>query len=1552
MRKKYLLATLRFVAILCLFQSLGFAQIGFEKTYLLNQNPPFYNYPEVTNFRMNNDTIVGLGGAWLSGDVTTSVVTKLDTSGKLIWLKDLEDANDLYQFQTFDIYPTGSNYLLCGKTVGLTATGCGTGCSEPASWGAVMDAHGNILTAKTFSPSIFGYNQLNCNKPLPAAGGGAYAFVGYMYGENVAECNGGYITGSGGEQGLAGEDIMLIKTDASLDTTFTMRFSLDFPFLCAGVDPSDSTASETVSTFLVTSTGFVFCGYRNESNTSYTSSCNNLRQMGFILSTDFNGNVNFAHTYSNPGTCQYEVINDIIQDAGGNYIAIGISYAANTNFIMRINAATGATMWCNTYSGAILSSSDRLSVDANDGNYIVGGEATSPPNGSLLMYKIDINGNVISSFTKAIGQAGWDYGAIGGSTFIGGGTPLQNSKGTYFMMGNIDHLGSSDGFMMAKLNKTLYTSGCNESTGPITSAPFTLTVRTPVVNKYRGLIIAAAQTITVADYTNQTDTTTICTVNPFTVAATPVTNVNCFGTTTGSASVTASGGNPIYTYSWSSGSAATSSSNVNVATGLGNGTYTVTVTDGAGATATSTATITQPASAVSASATAVDPNCSNGTGSASVSPAGGTPGYSYLWTTAATGQTESGLAAGSYTITVTDDLGCTTTASVSIVLPNPVTASASAVTANCNLSDGSVSVIPGGGSGGYHYAWSPGGAASQTVSALAANTYVVTVTDSKGCTATSSAVVENAAGPGALIQSSSAVSCFGGNNGEAAVSASGGTPNYAYSWSPSGGTGATANNLTANTYTVVVTDANGCTASSTQIVSQPAAALAPNPTSVNASCGTANGSVSASATGGTPGYFYNWNTGPSGATVTNLLAGSYTVTVTDSHNCTQSAVETVNNAGGPVVTATELTNAKCNLSNEGSASASVTGGTGTLTWAWSTGPSGTGSTITSSSGLTAGIYTISVTDANNCLGSSTVVITAPTAIAPTVSASANITCFGAGNGTATAAATGGTPGYIYNWNGGTPGASGLVTGLSPGTYSVTITDINGCTAITSVSLTQPAVITPSVTSTPASCGSLNGVAVASASGGTGTYAFTWNNLATGPTASNLAAGNYTVTITDGNSCTATTVTSVSNTGAGVLAVTGSQTICIGQAATLTANVVSGTAPFTYSWSGGLSGSTNLVSPTATTTWSVSATDSTGCASPMQTITVTVDPPLGLTASTGGLSVCSGSSLNLTAVGSGGNGGPYTYNWAASTGGGFTGSPWPVSPTINTSYTVTITDNCSPPVTAVIPVTVNPLPNVSMTSGAAAGCGVPFCVNFTGTPSISCSTTNWNFGDGDSSNTAGLTPNHCYKTPGVYTVSFSCTDANGCSATTASPDMITVLAKPKAMYTYAPSPVVAGIQVNFTNTSTGASNYVWRFNDPHSTDSLATTMDASHTFQDSGKYCVLLVAFDNTCLDTTINCFEVNQACHLSDSIPNVFTPNNDGINDIFTFKNTGLQTLTCTLFNRWGMEIYSYNAINSGWDGRTYGEQIAPVGTYYYILSATCVDGTQKQGHGFVEVLR
>jgi hypothetical protein len=374
------------------------------------------------------------------------------------------------------------------------------------------------------------------------------------------------------------------------------------------------------------------------------------------------------------------------------------------------------------------------------------------------------------------------------------------------------------------------------------------------------------------------------------------------------------------------------------------------------------------------------------------------------------------------------------------------------------------------------------------------------------------------------VTGSTNATCNGNCNGSATLTTVG-TPSFSYSWAPGGQTIQNPTNLCAGVHTVTMTDASACQATATVNITQPAV-LTGTTTQVNVTCnGNCNGSINLTPTGGTTPYTYSWS--PGGATtedVSALCAGTYTVTITDANNCTSTVTATVTQPAVLNVAAT--TNTGCGSACDKSGIATPSGGTSPYTYLWSPG----GQTTSTATGLCAGTFQVTVTDANGCTANGVVTISNPTVLSATVTCT-NASCFGGNNGSAAATQTGGTPGYTYSWS---PGGQTTAnsTGLSAGTYTCTVTDANGCTATASCSVTQPGTaVSVTTASTGATCGTCpNGSTSATASGGVGPYTYSWSPG--GCAASNctgLIPGTYTVTVTDANGCTATQTVTVANT---------------------------------------------------------------------------------------------------------------------------------------------------------------------------------------------------------------------------------------------------------------------------------------------------------------------------------------------------------------------------------------------------------------------------------------
>jgi sugar lactone lactonase YvrE len=379
-------------------------------------------------------------------------------------------------------------------------------------------------------------------------------------------------------------------------------------------------------------------------------------------------------------------------------------------------------------------------------------------------------------------------------------------------------------------------------------------------------------------------------------------------------------------------------------------------------------------------------------GSATVVVSGGYPPYTYSWTNETITATASGLATGTYTVTVTDSAENTLNQKFTIIEPAALTVSKGSINnVSCfNDSNGSATVTATGGTAPYAYLWS-NGVTTATAKGLKAGDYAVTVTDAKGCTATEKIAITQPTSALVATTSKTDISCNGESNGSATVTATGGTAPYAYLWS-NGVTTARAKGLKAGDHSVTVTDAKGCTATEKIAITQPTSALVATTSKTDVSCnGESNGSATVSVTGGTAPYTYLWSNKAVTATAKGLKAGDYTVTVTDVKGCQTTQSFTITQPTSALVaTVGSQTNVFCIGDSNGSATVSVTGGTGDYTYSWA--PSG--GTAATATNLTAGAYAVTITDINGCSVTKAINIeTTPdvTAPVPTVASLPEIT---------------------------------------------------------------------------------------------------------------------------------------------------------------------------------------------------------------------------------------------------------------------------------------------------------------------------------------------------------------------------------------------------------------------------------------------------------------------------------------------------------------------------------------------------------------------------------
>jgi hypothetical protein len=893
------------------------------------------------------------------------------------------------------------------------------------------------------------------------------------------------------------------------------------------------------------------------------------------------------------------------------------------------------------------------------------------------------------------------------------------------------------------INRTVNTTNvsCNGgSNGTATvvvsggTSPYTYSWNGGNTSSTRTGLNTGTYTVTVTDAAGCTSSGSITITQPTALSSSASqTNVACNGSTTGTATVSVSGGTSGYTYAWSpsGGTAAT-------ATGLSAGTYTVLVTDANSCTLSRSYTITQP-TALSASTSQTNVNCngqSNAT--ASILMSGGTPSYTYAWSNGSSSATNSNLGAGTYTVTVTDANGCTLNRSYTITQPTAISSTPSSTNVSCNGgSNGSASVSVSGGTSPFTYSWT-NGASSAAVTGLSAGTYTVTITDANNCTAQRSFTVTQ---PTAISVSTSKtnVACNGNSTGSAGVSVSGGTSGYTYSWSPSGGTSANASGLSAGTYSVLITDANSCTAQRSFTITQPTA-LSVSTSQTNVDCnGNNTGSAGVSVSGGISGYTYSWSpSGGTSASVTGLSAGNYTVLITDANNCTAQRSFTISQPTALNVS-TSQTNVACNGLSTGSAGVTVNGGTSGYTYVWS--PSG--GTSATATGLTAGNYTVLITDANNCTAQRSFTLTQPTALNASTSHT-NTTCNSGNDGTASVNVSGGTAGYTYSWSP-AGGTSATAINLAAGNYTVNVVDANNCATSQNVTISEPAAIVLAAQVNDPSCNGGLGSVNLSASGGTGSIGFTWGDGSTSANRTDLGAGTYVVISTDANGCTEFDNVVVNEPDAIVPNLNVTQPICFYFDGSASVQPIGGTGALNAQWSNGTTGSNS--NGLGSGTFNVVVTDANGC-TVSESFTITHPDTIVATAQISDAHCGQNDGAVVLNV-SGGIPGNYSYQW--------NGLPFLSSQAGNLAagtYIFTVFDAAGCQI--VDSVTVNdipPTPSTAATVPVVGDCAQAFQIP-DGTPAGGVYS-----GTGVSNNifdpSVGV---------GVYTITYSYTDQWGCVST--------------------------------------------------------------------------------------------------------------------------------------------------------------------------------------------
>ncbi len=636
--------------------------------------------------------------------------------------------------------------------------------------------------------------------------------------------------------------------------------------------------------------------------------------------------------------------------------------------------------------------------------------------------------------------------------------------------------------------------------------------------------------------TNKSDLFFAIYQHPLKAVFTKHVNVSCNGLSDGMLQVTPYFGKPPFTYTWSHDANLHS----NIAQNLPAGHYTATVKDANNNEAPISVDVTAPPPlAVNAVITPV--TCYNlSTGAIDITVTGGTKSadYAYNWTTldgsgvVPLSQDQTGLTNGTYTIKVKDDHLCSLTTNFLVTEPAKINFGGSTVTDFTFPpgNNGGIDLHIAGGNAPYSTSWTgPSGFTSnlEDLANLAeGGLYSVSVTDAKSCPADTSMPVNDGTTLIAQVTAKTPVLCFGDNNGSAEITMTNGIAPYNFQWSDGLETPLNLRtNMLQGTYLVNVTDAATPVPHTTQVgvvIEGPSAALNPFLVPSNLRCyRDTSGVVDLIVTGGTLPYRYAWNTGYTGEDLVGIFGGSYSVTVTDTNNCSAFASTDVTEPSAIGLDIIVNTRILCHGENTASATATVTGGSGNYSYLWD--DPGTQVTRTAVQ-LTAGNYTVKAMDVNDCSISESILITEPDSLSVTSKATPP-SCPGDNDGALVPTVRGGQAFYDFVWSNNV--FQRINNNIPAGTYSLTVTDLNNCSIIDTFVLNNPLpVIINQVDSIDATCfGLANGSIHIDASGGTGSLNYSADNGSTfiaSPDISALTGGIYTVVVKDSNDCASPT----------------------------------------------------------------------------------------------------------------------------------------------------------------------------------------------------------------------------------------------------------------------------------------------------------------------------------------------------------------------------------------------------------------------------------------------
>ncbi len=1032
------------------------------------------------------------------------------------------------------------------------------------------------------------------------------------------------------------------------------------------------------------------------------------------------------------------------------------------------------------------------------------------------------------------------------------------------------------------------------------------------------------------------------------------TNTLCFGDCNGMITAITLKGNQPYSYNLQNSLGATVySGNAFIMANLCADNYTLRVTDASSCTLTFPLAITQPA-AINSLVAVTQPLCfSNCNGALTATTTGGTPPYVYSWLDAASNNIGSNpavqnLCAGNYALEVVDSNGCKPPViPVAISQPLLLSDSLDFLFPYCNEGLGYINAIPSGGTPPYTFAWNTG-ASTSIISNLDTGFYRVTITDANGCSVVDSVRFNFI--PELQVQTYTEwyngyhFKCNEGSVTYLKASASGGVPPYNFQWNDS-----LSSNLDSlygvppGVYVVTVTDVLGCQKTDTLnlYIIPPKLFVSHQETPVTC-FGSDDGSIHVSINGGVPAYNIFWEHDPflNDTVLTGLSPGVYVYNVIDTNICFISDTVMITEPQ-PLSVVVGKDDVTCHQGADGVAWGNASGGAMPYIYTWN-GGAFTGDTIR---GIQAGNYTLTVRDSNNCQIAANLIVNQPDSILLNIQSVAAL-CFGL-NGSLILNVSNAVAPINYSWSN---GANTKDISDVAGSYSVQVADGKNCTAAASAAITQPDSLSVTAQVNEVACaGENSGNVILGVVGGTPNYSYQWSNNTIQKDLQNATVGSYSVTVYDNNNCTVTRTYTLTEPTALQLQLQATDAVCFGEVTGSVASAVSGgVAPYAYLWSNNTQ-SANL-SNIGAGSYSLTVTDANNCTI-VQSATVNQSAEIAINFIVLPISCFGANDGAISANVIGGNM-PISYQW----NGGLSTSQniGNLSPG---NYLLQVTDNTnctsSRSVQIAEPALLMGLRNVEICQGETFFAGganqstsgsyfdtlvslISNCDSILQTVLFVADThlvvlyDTICFGEMYSFNSQMLRASGTYEA--LMQSAFGCDSLVRLNLTVL-PDIQLSIAPNSLLMEYNERTSIT-VKVN---QNAEVVSYLWQ-----PAMGLSCNNCANPIITASNDVIYTLTSYDFFgCSDTA------NLTIKLRDPefyVPNMFSPNGDGVNDFFFVYGKNIVEFSIKIFNRWGEKVFEANDMKLGWDGTQNGEQLPP-DVFVYLVDAKFANGVEPQSY-------